>query len=52
MRGVWRDEYGYREKFSIVYDENFKRPDLVITNQQFSYNNKLYQLLVTEQPTC
>ena len=50
MRGVWRDEYGYREKFSIVYDENFKRPDLVITNQQFSYNNKLYQLLVIDQP--
>jgi len=50
MKGVWRDEYGYREKFSIVYDENFKRPDLVITNQQFSYNNKLYQLLVIDQP--
>ena len=50
MRGVWRDEYGYKEKFLIVYDENFKRPDLVITNEQFSYNNKLYQLLVIDQP--
>lgn len=50
MRGVWRDEYGYKEKLKIVYDEDFKRPDLVISNQQFSYNNKLYQLLVIEQP--
>lgn len=25
-------------------------PDLVISNQQFSYNNKLYQLLVIDQP--
>jgi len=32
------------------YDEDFRRPDLVISNQQFSYNNKLYQLLVIEQP--
>lgn len=31
-------------------DEDFKRPNLVISNQQFSYNNKLYQLLVIEQP--
>lgn len=50
MRGVWRDEYGYKEKLKIVYDEDFKRPDLVISNQQFSYNNKLYQLLVIDQP--
>jgi len=42
---IWRDEYGYKEKLKIVYDEDFKRPDLVISNQQFSYNNKLYQLL-------
>lgn len=47
---IWRDEYGYKEKLKIVYDEDFKRPDLVISNQQFSYNNKLYQLLVIEQP--
>lgn len=45
---IWRD--GYKEKLKIVYDEDFKRPDLVISNQQFSYNNKLYQLLVIEQP--
>ena len=43
-------EYGYKEKLKIVYDEDFKRPDLVISNQQFSYNNKLYQLLVIDQP--
>lgn len=48
---IWRDEYGYKEKLKIVYDEDFKRPNLVISNQQFSYNNKLYQLLVIEQPT-
>ena len=47
---IWRDEYGYKEKLKIVYDEDFKRPDLVISNQQFSYNNKHYQLLVIEQP--
>lgn len=47
---IWRDEYGYKEKLKIVYGEDFKRPDLVISNQQFSYNNKLYQLLVIEQP--
>ena len=47
---IWIDEYGYKEKLKIVYDEDFKRPDLVISNQQFSYNNKLYQLLVIEQP--
>ena len=47
---IWRDEYDYKEKLKIVYDEDFKRPDLVISNQQFSYNNKLYQLLVIEQP--
>lgn len=47
---IWRDEYGYKEKLKIVYDEDFKRPDLVISNQQFSYDNKLYQLLVIEQP--
>lgn len=47
---IWRDEYGYKEKLKIVYDEDFKRPDLVISNQQFSYNDKLYQLLVIEQP--
>ena len=47
---IWRDEYGYKEKLKIVYDEDFKRPDLVISNQQFSYNNKLYQLLVIDQP--
>ena len=47
---IWRDEYGYKEKLKIVYDEDFKRPNLVISNQQFSYNNKLYQLLVIEQP--
>ena len=47
---IWHDEYGYKEKLKIVYDEDFKRPDLVISNQQFSYNNKLYQLLVIEQP--
>ena len=47
---IWRDEYGYKEKLKIVYDEDFKRPDLVISNQQFSYNNILYQLLVIEQP--
>ena len=46
---IWIDEYGYKEKLKIVYDEDFKRPDLVISNQQFSYNNKLYQLLVIEQ---
>lgn len=46
---IWRDEYGYKEKLKIVYDEDFKRPDLVISNQQFSYNNKHYQLLVIEQ---
>lgn len=46
---IWRDEC-YKEKLKIVYDEDFKRPDLVISNQQFSYNNKLYQLLVIEQP--
>jgi hypothetical protein len=48
---IWRDEYGYKEKLKIVYDEDFKRPNLVISNQQFSYNNKLYQLLVIDQPT-
>ena len=48
---IWRDEYGHKEKLKIVYDEDFKRPNLVISNQQFSYNNKLYQLLVIEQPT-
>ena len=32
-------------------DEDFRRPDLVISNQQFSYNNKLYQLLVIDQPS-
>lgn len=48
---IWRDEYDYKEKLKIVYDEDFKRPNLVISNQQFSYNNKLYQLLVIEQPT-
>lgn len=47
---IWLDEYGYKEKLKIVYDEDFKRPDLVISNQQFSYNNKLYQLLVIDQP--
>lgn len=47
---IWRDEYGYKEKLKIVYDEVFRRPDLVISNQQFSYDNKLYQLLVIEQP--
>ena len=47
---IWRDEYGYKEKLKIVFDEDFKRPDLVVSNQQFSYNNKLYQLLVIEQP--
>ena len=47
---IWRDEYDYKEKLKIVYDEDFKRPNLVISNQQFSYNNKLYQLLVIEQP--
>lgn len=47
---IWRDEYGYKEKLKIVYDEDFKRPDLVISNQQFSYSNKLYQLLVIDQP--
>lgn len=47
---IWRDEYDYKEKLKIVYDEDFKRPDLVISNQQFSYNNKLYHLLVIEQP--
>lgn len=47
---IWRDECGYKEKLKIVYDEDFKRPDLVISNQQFSYNNKHYQLLVIEQP--
>ena len=47
---IWRDEYGYKEKLKIVYDEDFRRPDLVISNQQFSYDNKLYQLLVIEQP--
>ena len=48
---IWRDEYGYKEKLKIVYDEDFRRPDLVISNQQFSYNNKLYQLLVIDQPS-
>ena len=48
---IWRDEYGYKEKLKIVYDEDFRRPDLVISNQQFSYNNQLYQLLVIDQPT-
>ena len=47
---IWLDEYGYKEKLKIVFDEDFKRPDLVVSNQQFSYNNKLYQLLVIEQP--
>ena len=47
---IWRDEYGYKEKLKIVYDKDFKRPDLVISNQQFSYGNKLYQLLVIDQP--
>ena len=47
---IWRDEYGYKEKLKIVYDKDFKRPDLVISNQQFSYDNKLYQLLVIDQP--
>ena len=47
---IWQDEYGYKEKLKIVYDEDFRRPDLVISNQQFSYNNKLYQLLVIDQP--
>ena len=47
---IWRDEYGCKEKLKIVYDEDFKRPDLVISNQQFFYNNKLYQLLVIDQP--
>ena len=47
---IWRDEYDYKEKLKIVYDEDFKRPDLVISNQQFSYGNKLYQLLVIDQP--
>lgn len=48
---IWRDEYGYKEKLKIVYDEDFKRPDLVISNQQFSHNDKLYQLLVIDQPS-
>lgn len=48
---ILRDEYDYKEKLKIVYDEDFKRPNLVTSNQQFSYNNKLYQLLVIEQPT-
>ena len=47
---IWRDEYGYKEKLKIVYDKDFKNPNSVISNQQFSYNNKLYQLLVIEQP--
>jgi hypothetical protein len=47
---IWRDEYGYKERLKIVYDEDFKNPNSVISNQQFSYNNKLYQLLVIEQP--
>lgn len=38
---IWRDEYGYKEKLKIVYDEDFKRPDLVISNQQFSYNSHI-----------
>lgn len=49
---IWRDEYGYKEKLKIVYDEDFKNPNSVISNQQFSYNNKLYQLLVIEQSLC
>lgn len=47
---IWRDEYGYKERLKIVYDEDFNRPNLVISNQQLSYNNKLYQLLVIDQP--
>lgn len=47
---IWRDEYGYKEKLKIIYDKDFRRPDSVISNQQFSYNNELYQLLVIEQP--
>ena len=47
---IWRDEYSYKEKLKIIYDKDFKNPNSVISNQQFSYNNKLYQLLVIEQP--
>lgn len=25
---IWRDEYGYKEKLKIVYDEDFKRLDI------------------------
>ena len=47
---TWIDEYCYKQKFKIIYDKDFKNPNSVISNQQFSYNNKLYQLLIIEQP--
>lgn len=47
---TWIDEYCYKQKFKIIYDKDFKNPNSVISNRQFSYNNKLYQLLVIEQP--
>ena len=51
IRGTWIDEYGDKVVFKIVYDKDFTRPDLVIANEQFSYNYTLYQLLIIQQPT-
>ena len=47
---TWIDEYCYKQKFKIIYDKDFKNPNSVISNQQFDYNNELYQLLLIEQP--
>lgn len=35
----------------LKIDKDFTRPDLVIANEQFSYNYTLYQLLIIQQPT-
>lgn len=51
IRGTWIDGYGDKVTFKILYDKDFTRPDLVIANEQFSYNYTLYQLLIIQQPT-
>lgn len=45
---TWIDEYGYKEKFKIIADKDFKNPNTVSSNQQFTYNNKLFQLLLID----
>lgn len=51
IRGTWIDGHGDKVDFKIVYDKDFTRPDLVIANEQFSYNYTLYQLLIIQHPT-